>query len=238
MKQIQATEHSEARMTGPDFPKDVSRRRWLQAAAALPLAALAPGCTLPVPGQGPPPNLFRLTPKSTFRDDLPEADWQLILEAPVANAGLNTTRIALQHSPTQIEYYARAGWADRAPLMVQTLMIESFENSRKIVSVGRESVGLRADFILKSELRELQAIYPNGGLPETLVALNAKLVQMPRRTIVASRSFESRVPAQADALPAIVSAFDEALGKVLRQLVEWTLIEGDRAVARSGLRSS
>lgn len=212
-------------MTTPQL----GRRRLLRAVAALPLAALAPGCGLQVPGQGPPPELYRLTPKSTFRDDLPTAEWQLILEPPVANAGLNTTRIALQRRPTQMEYYARAGWADRAPLMVQTLMIESFENSRKIVSIGRESVGLRADFILKSELRELQVLYKNGAPPEAWVGLNAKLVQMPRRTIVASQSFEHRVMAEADNLPEIIEALDYALGKVLRGLVEWTLIEGDKA---------
>ena len=212
------------------LPHRRDRRRLLKAAAALPVVALAPGCSLPVPGQGPPPELFRLTPKSTFSEELPTANWQLILEPPVANAGLNTTRIALQRSATKIEYYARSGWADRAPLMVQTLMIESFENSRKIVSVGRESVGLRADLVLKSELRELQAVYPNGGPPDALVAINAKLVQMPRRTIVASRSFESRIQAETDSLPFIIDAFDEALGKVLRRLVEWTLIEGDRAI--------
>jgi cholesterol transport system auxiliary component len=210
----------------------------LRAIAALPVAALAQGCSLPVPGQGPPPELYRLTPKSTFRDDLPEAQWQLVLEPPVADAGLNTTRIALQRSPTQIEYYARSGWADRAPLMMQTLMIESFENSRKIVSVGRESVGLRADFILKSELRELQAVYYNGGLPEAWVSINAKLVQMPRRAIVASQSFDSRVRAEADGLQEIIAAFDDASGKVLRRLVEWTLIEGDQAFRDGIPRSS
>jgi cholesterol transport system auxiliary component len=216
----------------------LGRRRLLCAVAALPVAALAPGCSLPVPGQGPPPELFRLTPKSTFRDDLPRADWQLVLEPPVADAGLNSTRIALQRSPTQIEYYARSGWADRAPLMVQTLMIESFENSKKIVSVGRESIGLRADFILKTELRELQAVYYNGGLPEAWVSINAKLVQMPRRAIVASQSFDSRVTATADALPDIVAAFDDAAGKVLRRLVEWTLLEGEKAFRDGTPRSS
>src|SRR3546814_5798409 len=75
-------------------------------------------------------------------------------------------------------------------------MIESFENSRKIVSVVRESIGLRADFILKSELRELQAVYYNGGLPEAWVSINAKLVQMPRRAIVASQSFDAKVTAE------------------------------------------
>lgn len=216
------------------------RRRLLRAMAALPVVALAPGCSLPVPGQGPPPDFYRLTPKSTFQEDLPEAEWQLVLEPPVADAGLNTTRIALQRSPTQIEYYARAGWADRAPLMIQTLMVESFENSHKIVSVGRESIGLRADFILKSELRELQAVYFNGtnGLPEAWVSINAKLVQMPRRAIVASQSFDSRVTAEADSLPEIIRAFDEAAGKVLRRLVEWTLIEGERAFRDGRPRSS
>lgn len=216
----------------------LGRRRLLRAVAALPVVGLAPGCSLPVPGQGPPPELYRLTPKSTFREDLPNAEWQLVLEPPVADAGLNTTRIALQRSPTQIEYYARSGWADRAPLMIQTLMIESFENSKRIVAVGRESIGLRADFILKSELRELQAVYYNGGLPEAWVSINAKLVQMPRRAIVASQSFESRVTAKADALPEIVAAFDEAAGKVLRRLVEWTLIEGEKAFRDGRPRSA
>ncbi|GAB4359213.1 MAG: hypothetical protein Kow00114_11970 [Kiloniellaceae bacterium] len=207
----------------------LGRRRLLRAAAALPVMALAPGCSLPVPGQGPPPELFRLTPKSTFREDLPAVDWQLVLEPPVADAGLNTTRIALQRSPTQIEYYARSGWADRAPLMMQTLMVESFENSGRIVSIGRESIGLRADFILKSELRELQAVYYGGGAPQAWVSVNVKLVQMPRRAIVASQSFDGRVPAAADSLPQIIEAFDEAAGKVLRHIVEWTLIEGEKA---------
>ena len=114
----------------------LTRRRLLRTALTLPLAALATACELAVPGQGPPPVLYRLTPKSTFSEDLPRVDWQLILEVPVADAGLNTTRVALLQTPTQLEYYARSSWTDRAPLMVQTLMIESFENSGRIVSRG------------------------------------------------------------------------------------------------------
>ena len=70
--------------------------------------------------------------------DLPRVDWQLIIETPVAAAGLNTSRIALQRSPVTLEYYANANWTDVAPLMVQTLLIESFENSGKIVAVSRD----------------------------------------------------------------------------------------------------
>ena len=208
-----------------DFP----RRRLLQLGAGLPLLALLPGCTDLVPGQRPAPNFYRLTPKSTFDPDLPSVDWQLVLEAPVANAGLATTRIALAQKPLKIEYYARSSWTDRAPQMVQTLMVESFENSDRIVSIGRESLGLRSDFVLKSELREFQAEYwsvEEGAPPNVRVNLSAKLVKMPRRLIVASQSFERIEPAAADNLEAVVDAFDTALGGVLKELVAWTIRTG------------
>ena len=48
------------------------------------------------------------------------------------------------------------------------------------------------------------------------------------RAPTGSRSFEAVVPAQAESLDAIIAAFDEALGKVLRKLVEWTLQTGDK----------
>ena len=190
-------------------------------------------CEVPVPGQGPPPLLYRLTPKSTFDEDLPDVRWQLLVEAPVVQAGLNTTRIALQRSPTQFEYYARANWTDRAPAMIQTLILESFENSNRIVAVGRESLGLRADFVLKVELREFQAQYDGPGPPDVRVQINAKLVQMPRRAIVASRRFETTETANADRLEPIVRAFDDALGKTLRGLVEWTLQTGEEIESTS-----
>ena len=82
---------------------------------------------------------------------------RMVIERPVSDKSLDTTRIALMRSPTQVEYYANSGWIDRAPTMIQTLMIESFENSGKIVSVGRENIGLRSDYVLKVELREFSA---------------------------------------------------------------------------------
>jgi cholesterol transport system auxiliary component len=208
----------------------------LKALAVPPLASLAAACEGVVPGKGPPPILYRLTPKSTFRADLPKVPWQLVLELPVTNAGLSTTRIALYRNPTRLEYYARASWTDRAPNMVLTLMIESFENSDRIVAVGRESVGLRSDFLLKTELREFQAEYYRGDRPVAHVGINAKLVMSAARAIVASQNFDCRQEAAADSLGDIIAAFDEALGKCLKKLVEWTLLTGEEA-ARGGRRS-
>ena len=193
-------------------------------ALMLPAAALA-GCSDLIPGQGEPPTLYRLTPKSTFPEDLPTVEWQLVLAQPDADAALDTTRIALVRDATRIEYYARSGWTDRAPSMVHTLMLESFENSKKIVSVGRRAIGLRADFELRTELREFQAEY-RGGTIEAHVSINAKLVLAAQRSIVGQQSFSARMPAGADDVGVIVQAFDDALGVVLKQLVDWTLRTG------------
>jgi cholesterol transport system auxiliary component len=146
-----------------------------------------------------------------------------VVEPPFASAALNTTRVALMPSPTRIDYYARASWEDQAPLMVQTLLVESFENSRRIVSVGRQSIGLRSDFVLKTELREFQAEIFEAGRPIIRARLNAKLVRMPERSIIAATDIERTALANSDSIEAVVEAFDEALGKVMRGIVVWTL---------------
>ncbi len=91
-----------------------SRRRVLRAALILPLAGALAACEVAVPGQGPAPDLYRLTPKNTFAPDLPTVKWQLLLEQPLTNASIDTTRIGLQRSSTRVQYYARASWSDRA----------------------------------------------------------------------------------------------------------------------------
>ncbi len=173
---------------------------------------------------GPPPNLYTLTPKSTFAGGLPQVKWQLVVEEPVASGGLNVDRIALRASATELKYFARARWTERAPRMLQTLLVESFENSGAIVAVGRKAIGLRSDYNLKTEMREFQAEYFKAGdAPTARVRLNAKLVKLPQRAIIASKTFEAAIKSEGTEMRQVIKAFDRALGKVLRHTVEWTL---------------
>ncbi len=217
----------------------MNRSIWSKLILLAVLVGFGSGCSIPIPGGGAPPRLYVLTPKSTFPEGLPYAEWQILIEPPVAAAGLSTARIPLQDSPIELRYFTRANWTDFAPKMVQTLMVESFENSKKIVGVGREQIGLRSDFVLKTELREFQAEYKQR-LPQDVstlsgarappvirVRINAKLVKMPRREIVASQTFERKIKAERNSMQAIIGAFDESLGKVLKSIVVWTLETGE-----------
>ncbi len=187
-------------------------------------ALLLGGCEI-LPKVSEPVDIYTLTPKTSFGNGLKPVGWQLIVELPVAAAGLDTARIALQHTPYTLEYYARASWTDNAPAMVQTLIIESFESTGSILAVGREAIGLRPDFILKTDLREFQAIYYESDTesPIIVVRMNAKLVEMPERRIVASNTIEERFPAASNSFKDIIEAFDEALGRVIKKIVVSTL---------------
>ena len=193
-------------------------------ATLIAATVLVAGCdTTLLPGSGDPVQLYVLTPKSTYPDDIASVDWQLTVELPIAQAGLNIARIALRRSPISLEYYARANWIDTAPLMVQTLLVESFENSGKIVSVGRQSISLRPDYVLITDLREFQAEYFDDSPPEVRVRLNAKMVKMPERVIIGAVTVERVARARSTNLQSVIAAFDTALGRVLKRVVVWTL---------------
>jgi cholesterol transport system auxiliary component len=200
--------------------------RW---AACCMAAVLLAGCEL-IKAAEEPVDLYTVTPKSTFDPSLPNVNWQLAVEIPSAAANVNTGRIAIAMSPTSSDYYSKTAWTDRAAVMVQTRIVDSFENSHKIVAVARESIGLRANYVLQTDLRNFEAMYFYGGTPIVKVRIVAKLVRLPDRQIIGTATFERCVRARADKVPKVVEAFDQALGSVMKRLVAWTLRTPPRGV--------
>lgn len=194
----------------------------LRLVALLAGVVLLGGCEL-IKAAEEPTDLYTVTPKSTFEPDMPAVFWQLSVEVPVAGANLNTGRIVIAMSPTSSDYYTKTAWTDRAPVMVQTRIVDSFENSHKIVAVARDSIALRANYVLQPDLRNFEAMYFYGKPPIAKVRIVAKLVRLPDRQIIGVATFERCVRARADKVPKVVEAFDQALGSVIKRLVAWTL---------------
>ena len=189
--------------------------------------ALAPaGCTSLLPAGAAPPKLYTLTPASDFPPEGRRVAWQLLVDVPASAVALDTDRIALSRGATTIDYFADAAWTDRAPLLVQSLLVQSFENSGRITAIARESLALRADYILRPELRHFEAEYGGGSAPSAHVQIGAKLVKMPERNIVAQQRVDTAAPARENQVPAIVEAFNTALHEAMRKLVDWALDAG------------
>jgi cholesterol transport system auxiliary component len=201
------------------------RRALLAPAAAL---LTLTGCLPRLPGLGPPPRTFRATPKYTFEPGLPQVRWSLAIAEPTAERALDTNRIAVVTDGINVDYVAQAFWVDRAPSMVQPLLVQSFRNSDRIEQVGTNRDRLRPSFLLVSDLRAFQL--NRGAGPETVrVRLDAQLLRMPERDPVGRESFAADRPPAAAGIDVVVAAFDEALGNVMKNLVAWTLRTGRKA---------
>lgn len=207
-----------------DVRVPTTRRGLLTGASLAGIAVALGGCGSLFKAATSTPRLFTLTSANDIGPGV-DTQWQLVIEEPLASRAIDTDFIALMPSATEVKYFDSARWAERAPRMVQTLLVESFENSNRIVAVGRQAVGLRADFLLTSELREFQAEYRNGmrAPPVIRVRLSAKMILQPQQIIVASQSFDREAQLDSNDIDTIIKGFDGVLGATMKAVVEWAL---------------
>ncbi|MBV9220295.1 MAG: membrane integrity-associated transporter subunit PqiC [Methylobacteriaceae bacterium] len=143
---------------------------------------------------------------------------QLVVSEPFASAALDSDRIVVRPHADQLNYYPAVQWADRLPSLVQTRLIESFENAKVLRAVGRPGDRLAATVTLESEIRAFEIDIEQH---EAVVEISAKLVSDPGGRILASNLFSARVPAASGGAAASVPALDAALAEVLKQIVAW-----------------
>jgi cholesterol transport system auxiliary component len=180
-----------------------------------------------------PRPLYRLTAPSDFPPSPRHVLAQLTIAVPYAPAAIDTTRIALSRNAVSLDYLADGEWTDRASALVQTVLIEAFENSRVFNAVGPDSLDLRADFVIQGDLRHFEAVYDSpAGTPTVWVAIAVKLVKVPEHKILAETMITARQPAAANATPDIVVAFNAAMANAAKQVVDWTLANPNLSAPR------
>lgn len=206
-----------------NLQQSLSRRGLLRVGAGLGASIAAAGlagCTVLTSVNTPTP-LYNLKPQLDLPAGLPKVRWQLVVSQPNADADLDTSRIALRRSGNVTEYFANAAWVDNAPNLIQSKLIEAFEQSGS-VAVGRDVSSLIPDYVLQVELRDFQAEY-GGTVAGAHVRIAAKLVRMSDRKIVDTINAEQKAQSGGTDMQQVVSAFQQALGPVLTQIVVGTL---------------
>ncbi len=167
------------------------RRLFLIGASSLALAAC--GSLL-----GPPPPRRSMCCARPRRPPSRETKvtWALAIVKPDASEALDTERIALARSDTQLDYYANAVWPDRLPDLVQTALLAGFEASGRIDSVARDEDALHADYELSTDMRDFEARYATpDGAPTVAVTIIAHMANAHSRKIVANLTVNLTQPA-------------------------------------------
>jgi cholesterol transport system auxiliary component len=153
--------------------------------------------------------------------------WSLTIIRPNTGTLLDSNRIAVRPQPNVLQVYQGANWADSMPDMVQTHLVEAFENSSRITTVSRQNSGVPAEVALLIDIRRFESDYGAGGkIPNVVIHLHAKLLEYPSNRVIAVENFSSETKAADKSVPAVVAAFEQGLNRNTGEIVQWALANG------------
>lgn len=162
----------------------------------------------------------------------PSVDWQLSLVTPTAARVVDSPRIAVRPVPGEIQVYKGVSWSQPPTEMLESVLLEGFEDSGRIPAVARSGTGIGARYRLIMDLRRFEAEYAGAAVPSAVIELSAKLLDVNQQRVVASRTFaQSSVATGTDVLQ-VTQAFDQALEQVGRDIIGWTLASGQADASR------
>lgn len=193
----------------------VLRRRGVGSLPALLLALALGACA----GGDASMQTFELLSPQDF-GEIRRARGTLSIALPTSIRVIDSERVVIQPRPGEINYLSGARWSDRVPRLVQSRIIQSFENSDRIRAVTREGDSLRTDYKLDAEVREFGVLVTPQQ--QALVELSIKLVNARSNRVIAAQVFTARVDTPSVDGPSATAAINAAFGTVLIDLVRWT----------------
>ncbi|MEM9495544.1 MAG: ABC-type transport auxiliary lipoprotein family protein [Pseudomonadota bacterium] len=203
-------------------------KKILKGVSAL-LAVFVSGCVSLLPETAPPKPRYQIDAIDAGAAAGPAVEWSLVVEDPRTTRAFDTVKVAVAPAAGKIEYFSGAEWADRAPRLFQTALIQSFEDTGRILGVGDRAAVPIADIVLQTDIRELVVDAKSGGETPSL-SIYARLTDGKGR-VYAARRFDARGAASGGDADAIMAAFGAAFDTVITDIVTWSLDEGAGVIA-------
>ena len=144
---------------------------------------------------------------------------QIAIREPLASLDLDSQRILVRTGPETVAYLSDAQWSDRLPTLVQSRLVQTFQNAHLLQSVGRAGGGFTADYSLELDIRAFEL---DAKSVQANVDIAAKIVDDRGGRIVASRIFKMQVPAAGTSGAQASVALNAALSAVMTQMVAFT----------------
>jgi len=175
------------------------------------------GCALLLAGCG-------AAPLATFDLSAPTSDVKarsargvLVIPEPSAAAPADGDRIVVRTGPSAVAVVKGAQWTERLPRLLQSRLIQTFENARLLRSVSRPGDGIAPDHALVWELRRFEMDATTG---QAVVDISVKVLDTSGR-VQAAQIFTAQAPGDASHGATASVALDVASNNVLRQIVAW-----------------
>jgi len=186
---------------------------------ALMLLALAPlcsACTGSLLESKLPVNLAYVLASAPSASSSTPLAADLAIGRPNMAPGLDSERIAVVDG-RQLDYYRGARWGGRSADVVQTLLVDSWQDQQLFRSVTAEQARVSADYMLDIDVRDFQA-EQGGGAPQVNVQMVGRLIRIIDRRLVGTYQAQAQVAASEERMGAVVAAFESAAQRVALDL--------------------
>ena len=109
----------------------------------------------------------------------------------------------------QLDYYRGAQWGGRAAEVVQTLLVDSFEDQQLFRSVTAEQSRVASEYVLDVSVRDFQAEYASDNdAPTAHVTILGRLIRVVDRQLVDTFAATAQSKASDNRLSAVAAAFE------------------------------
>jgi cholesterol transport system auxiliary component len=181
------------------------------AASALGLAACSSA----------PPATFDLTP--ALAPGAANLRAPLAISEPVASLDLDSQRILVRTSPDTVANLAGAQWSDRLPSLVQSRLLQSFQNAKQTRFIGRSGASFSAENELQLDIRAFELDVTKG---QAKIDIAAKIVNTRSGRVLAAQIFTAQAPAGGTGGADAAAALNVALDSVIRQIMKFASARG------------
>jgi phospholipid/cholesterol/gamma-HCH transport system substrate-binding protein len=152
--------------------------------------------------------------------------WLLVVPEPSTLMGFNTDKILLQPAAGESVPLANARWGDNLPIIFQQKIIQSFENAGYSKSISRTRDGVTGDYQLLIDIRRFHIA--TGPEHAAEIEFVAKILDKDGKIIDAT-TFQGTAPSKGTDASAYVDAIDQAFGKLMSELLDWTVAALEKA---------
>lgn len=198
-----------------------------RALAVTALAVSLSGCISVFP-KTKPSSLYRFGEAPVSVPKGPPGAMFGVLKTPSAFTRAAAGDRILTSTNGEVAYVAGARWVSPAFVLFEEATARAFESDPGRARLIARGEVAKADLTLRLEVRTFEADYVSGpkAAPEVVVRVRAVLNRSQDRALVGDQVFEAKVKAADNRVSAIVPAFDQAVAKVLGDIVAWTNAAG------------
>ena len=168
----------------------------------------------------PPPVFYELSaPEFPAPENSPgkALATQIALPEPTALVAFETQKVLVASGPEELKPLEDGQWADSVPRLVQTKIVESFENAG-FAHVGKAMDGFTPEVQLLLEIRSFEISL--AAPASARIEISAKWLGADGK-IAAERAFSATAPASGVEGPAAAAALNQAFQTVARDIVVW-----------------